>query len=34
MGVVKEDMERACVTEENVGDRVRWRHMILPKRNS
>lgn len=28
MGLVKEDMKRAGVTDEDARDRVRWRQMI------
>lgn len=28
MEVVQEEMQRVCVTEEDVGDRVRWRQMV------
>lgn len=37
MDVMKEDMQKVDVTEENAGDRMRWRQMIfcgLPKETS
>lgn len=37
MDVMKEDMQKVYVTEENAGDRMRWRQMIfcgLPKETS
>lgn len=29
MDVMKEDMQKVDVTEENAGDRMRWRQMIF-----